>query len=111
MKWYAIALYWAAVIKVLEIGCLEKECKLKKVLEALQTSEATYEQPKNIGGEDNPIPINTLDQHKKSAKTYSKYGQPKNPHRTCKYCGGKYEAIRTQCLAYAWEKLLPVWQS
>ena len=67
----------------------EKECTLKKALEALQISEATYEQLKNIGGEDNPISINTLDQHKKSAKTYGKHGQPMNPHPTCKYCGEK----------------------
>ena len=39
----------------------EKECTLEKALKALQISEATYEQPKNIGGKDNPIPINVLD--------------------------------------------------
>ena len=78
----------------------EKECTLKKALEALQISEATKEQLKNIGGEDNPILINALDQHKKSVKTYGKHGQPKNPHPTCKYCGGKHEAVRTQCPAY-----------
>ena len=57
----------------------EKECTLKKALEALQISEAMYEQLKNIGGEDNPIPINALDQHKKSAKPYTKHDQRKNP--------------------------------
>ena len=78
----------------------EKECTLKKGLEALQISEAMYEQLKNIGSEDNPISINTLDQHKKSVKTYGKHGQPKNPHPTCKYCGKKHELVRTQCPTY-----------
>lgn len=38
----------------------EKDCTLKKALEALQISEATQEQLKDMGGEDNPIPINAV---------------------------------------------------
>ena len=78
----------------------EKDYTLKKALEVLQISEATYEQVKDMGGEDNPIPINALYQHTKSAKNSGKHGQPKKLHPTCKYCGGKHETVRTQCPAY-----------
>ena len=78
----------------------EKDCSLKKALKALKISETMQEQLKDMGGEDNPIPINAVNQHKKGAKYSSRQGQLRNPYPTCKYCGGKHEPIRTQCLAY-----------
>ena len=53
-----------------------------------------------MGGEDNPIPIKAVYQYKKSAKNFGKHGQSKNPHPTCKYCGGNHKAVRAQCPAY-----------
>ena len=38
----------------------EKDCSLKKALEALQISEATQEQLKDMGGEDSPNSINAV---------------------------------------------------
>ena len=78
----------------------EKDCSLKKALEALKISEATQEQLKDMGGEDNSIPINAVNQHKKGAKYSGRQGQLRNPYPICKYCGGKHEPIRTQCPAY-----------
>ena len=51
-------------------ACLlrEKYYSFKKALKALKISEATQEQLKDMGGEDNPIPINAVNQHKKGAK-------------------------------------------
>ena len=43
----------------------EKECSHKKALEALQISEATHEQLRDIRGEDSPV--NAV-HHKKSTK-------------------------------------------
>ena len=74
----------------------EKECSLKKALEALQISEVTHEQLKDIGGEDNPIPVSAV-HHKRSTK---KAIQPRNQIPVCKYCGGKHEPARTKCPAY-----------
>ena len=51
---------------------LEKECSLKKALEALQISEATQEQLKDMGGEDSPIPVSAV-YHKRITK-YRKTG-------------------------------------
>ena len=78
----------------------EKDCTLKKALEALQISEATQEQLKDIGSEDNPIPINAVSQSKKGTTYAAKQRQHKNPYSTCKYCGGQHEPVRTQCPAY-----------
>jgi len=74
----------------------EKECSLKKALEALQISEATHEQLRDIGGEDDPIPVSAV-YHKRSTK---KAIQPGTRIPTCKYCGGKHEPARTKCPAY-----------
>ena len=78
----------------------EKDCTLKKALEAMQISEATHEQLKDMGGEDNPIPINALYQRKKGTKHTDKHRQARNSYPSCKYCGGKHEAVKTQCPAY-----------
>ena len=43
----------------------EKECSLKKALEALQISESTHEQLRDIRGEDSPV---SAVHHKKSTK-------------------------------------------
>ena len=60
----------------------EKECSLKKVLEVLQISEATHEQLRNKGGEDNPV---GAVHHKKSTKK-----AVQSSHQSYKYCGGKH---------------------
>ena len=53
----------------------EKDCTLKKALEALQISEATQEQLKDMGSEDHP---NAVSQNKKGAK-YAANQRLKNP--------------------------------
>jgi len=77
----------------------EKDCTLKKALEALQISEVAQEQLKEIESEDNPIPINVVDQHKKGAKYPTTHRQHRNTYPTYKYCGGKHETVRTHCPA------------
>jgi len=74
----------------------EKECSLKKALESLQISEAIHEQLKDIGGEENPIPVSAV-YHKRSAK---KGVQFITHIPACKYCGGKHKPARTKCPAY-----------
>jgi len=78
----------------------EKECSLKKALEALQISEATQEQLKDIGSDDSSIPVSAVC-HKRITK-FKKPIQtkPYYPTSTCKYCGGKHEADRMKCPAY-----------
>ena len=74
----------------------EKECTLKKALEALKISEAAQEQLKDIGSEaSNPIPINAV-----NLKKSIKYKKPKAHHPTCKYCGGNHALDRRHCPAY-----------
>lgn len=55
-----------------------KDCTLKKALKTLQISKATHEQLKDMGGEDNPIPINAVYQHKKGTKYNDKHRQSRN---------------------------------
>lgn len=70
----------------------EKECSLKKALESLQISEATHEQLKDIGSEENTV---SAVQQKRSTR---KALQPSR--QSCKYCGGRHETSRNKCPAY-----------
>ena len=75
----------------------EKDCSLKKALEALQISEATQEQLKDMGGEDTPNTVNAVNS---GAKDSGKRRHFRKSYPTCKYCGGQHEAVRAQCPAY-----------
>jgi len=67
----------------------KKECSLKKALEALQISETTHEQLRDIEGEDSPV---SAVHYKKSTK--------KAVQSSRKYCGGKRKPSRNKCPAY-----------
>jgi len=80
----------------------ERDCNLKKTLETLQISEKTQEQLKEISGEDKLSFVSAIYTEKERVKSTSKQAQhtEEEKRQTCKYCGGKHEAIRTKCPAY-----------
>ena len=79
----------------------EKDCDLRKAIEALRVSEVTRYQLKDIGDEDLPHTVNAVRQQgdKRDAQTGEKRKQLTGIHKRCTRCGKTHPPDHTKCPA------------
>ena len=79
----------------------EKDCNLRKAIEALRVSEATRYQLKDIGDEDLPHTVNAVRQQgdERDAQTGEKRKQLTGMHKRCTHCGKAHPPDHTKCPA------------
>ena len=80
----------------------EKDCDLRKTIEALRVSEATQHQLKDIGDQDEPHTVSAVRQQGDKTVDQAGYKHRKqtiDSHRKCTHCGNIHSPEPTKCPA------------